>query len=101
MGLCFDKGAVQVECNPWVGPVDVAADDVGMVDRYEAVLIEKAFAFSPQVGEQRFDLAPIAFAAANAGRTVDDVYGSGQVYGCRVQFMIDQRGRRTLDGRYA
>src|SRR5262245_330032 len=71
-----------------------------MVHRYESILIEKAFAFSFQIGEQRFDLAPIAFAAANTGRTVDDVDGSGQVQGCRVQLMIDQHGGQTLVGRY-
>src|SRR6266850_2741960 len=66
-GFGFDEPGVKVERYPGIFFVDVAADNVGVVDRQKAVFLMKSRSFGHAIRKQRADLAPIAAAGDPAG----------------------------------
>src|SRR5207248_3581654 len=59
----FYESVVQVEGGPRMLPIDVAADDIGMVDREKSVFLEKTRSLGHAVGKERLDDVPISAAA--------------------------------------
>src|ERR1044072_1343089 len=87
----FDKAAVKVERGPGIFSIDIAADDVGMIDGEKAVLFVEARAFGHAVRKERADLAPIVF-ADDAARAIQRVCLKHERTGdvSDIQFLIDQ-----------
>ena len=71
--LAATKASYNFTAIPGLLAVDVAANDVGVVDGDKAMFGNEAFGFADLIGKQRLDLGPIAFAAANVSRAIDDV----------------------------
>src|SRR3989338_6195546 len=64
--LGLDEGGVQVKGDPGIFPMNVAADDVGVVWGEEAIFLEESHAFGNAVGEQELDLAPVSAGSGDA-----------------------------------
>ncbi|MEK6563014.1 MAG: hypothetical protein AABZ59_07520, partial [Candidatus Binatota bacterium] len=58
---------VQVKGDPGILPMNVAADDVGVVWGNKAIFLEKARSFGDAVGKQGLDLAPVSAPGNAAG----------------------------------
>src|SRR3989338_259429 len=99
--LGLDEGGVQVKGDPGILPMNVAADDVGVVWREEAIFLEESYSFGDAVGKQGLDLAPVSAAPGNAARAIDDVRHSRPRApdGRSIQLVIDQHRRQALVGR--
>ena len=58
--LRADKRLVQIERQPGIFSVDIAADGVSMIRRHIAMLLDEPCRFGHAVGKQRLNLAPVA-----------------------------------------
>src|ERR1044071_8080936 len=100
--LGFDKAAVKIERNPGIFAVDIAADDVSMIDGKKAVLLVKARALGHSIRKQRADLTPVIF-ADYAARAIQSVRLEHERTGDvgDIQFLIDQSRYETFVRRNA
>src|SRR5436190_18989083 len=66
----FYESVVQVKGDPRMLPIDVTADDIGMVNKEKSVFLKKTRSLGHAVGKERLNVVPISTAAWYAAGSI-------------------------------
>src|ERR1051325_11734828 len=68
----LDEAAIKIERDPRIFSINIAADNVSVIDRQETMLFEEPLTLDYAIGKQRPDFAPVIF-PDDAARAIERI----------------------------